>query len=238
MTELSNDEARETFAESSPAVRSTEVTGGAALCVSPTCPENALIYFSRGGTSMWNDGEKLREPGNTARLAAVLSQILNNDGIIGEIPVYRVFPKVPYPDDVAEAQNRNFAEQDSGELPPLASLPATALSHASEESTSSPQSLPDLSACEVLLLGFPIWGDAVPRVIDTFLQSSNIGDAFILPFCTWSMSPSHINIEGTLGMLAPEATIGVPLIIRGEDVDDENVTTTAHDWLASAGLVN
>ena len=42
----------------------------------------------------------------------------------------------------------------------------------------------NLSEYDSILLGFPIWWYAAPRIIETFLESYDMEGKFIIPFCT------------------------------------------------------
>lgn len=44
--------------------------------------------------------------------------------------------------------------------------------------------LPDLSAYDILFVGFPIWWGVAPRIIETFLESYDLSGKTIVPFCT------------------------------------------------------
>ena len=42
----------------------------------------------------------------------------------------------------------------------------------------------DLSAYEVVFIGYPIWWDQAPRVINTFIESHDLKGKTLVPFAT------------------------------------------------------
>lgn len=46
----------------------------------------------------------------------------------------------------------------------------------------------DLSAYSTVFVGYPIWWGEEPRIMDTFAESNDFGDALVIPFCTSSSS--------------------------------------------------
>ncbi|OCA95051.1 flavodoxin [Actinobaculum suis] len=180
----------------------------------------ALVYFSRGGMSMWFTGTAVRQPGNTERLMQLVKDELERGGACATLDTYRILPADPYPEDVDEAKTRNFAEQDDHAMPEIA------------------EPVPSLADYDVIVLGFPVWGDSVPRIISSYLSQASVGESLILPFVTWSLSPLCVNITGTIALVAPDATVGLPMYIRGEDVERERTLEHVHEWLESADLAS
>ena len=43
---------------------------------------------------------------------------------------------------------------------------------------------PDVSAYDVILVGFPVWWYREPSVIDTFMESADFTGKTVVPFCT------------------------------------------------------
>lgn len=66
-------------------------------------------------------------------------------------------------------------------------------------------SVPDLSKCRTIYLGYPIWWGQAPRVVYTFVESCNLSGKTVIPFCT--SGSSGIGSSATLlQALAPGAT--------------------------------
>lgn len=53
----------------------------------------------------------------------------------------------------------------------------------------------DLSGYTRIYVGYPIWAGSEPRIIDTFVESYDFGDAYVIPFCT--SGSSGIGTTGT-----------------------------------------
>lgn len=65
--------------------------------------------------------------------------------------------------------------------------------------------IPDLFRYSVVYLGYPIWWNEAPKIVDTFLEGSvNLSNTIIIPFCT-SASSGIENSEGELKEIAPDA---------------------------------
>lgn len=83
--------------------------------------------------------------------------------------VFEIVPVDPYSEEdlnYHKPGNRAGQEQWSGTRPAIVSLPD------------------DLSQYDTILLGYPIWGGQAPNILYTFLESTTLHDATILPFCT------------------------------------------------------
>ena len=77
-----------------------------------------------------------------------------------------------------------------------------------------------------IFIGYPIWWDEAPMVIDTFLESYDFSGKTIIPFCTSASDP----IDNSLHIfqeLAPDAVI--------EERFTANDTADIQPWLESLG---
>ena len=63
----------------------------------------------------------------------------------------------------------------------------------------------NIAEYDVVLLGFPIWWDTAPRIINTFLESHDLAGKTIIPFATSGGSELGNTIEH-LQFSAPEST--------------------------------
>ena len=43
---------------------------------------------------------------------------------------------------------------------------------------------PDVAACDVIFIGYPIWWDQAPRIINTFIESHDLNGKTLVPFAT------------------------------------------------------
>ena len=101
--------------------------------------------------------------GNTEGIARHLQSVLDAD-------LYEIVPEVPYTDEDLNYSNddcrANQEQNDSAARPAITG----ALEHPEDY--------------DVVFLGYPIWWGQAPKVIYTFLESCDFGDATIVPFCT------------------------------------------------------
>lgn len=77
-----------------------------------------------------------------------------------------------------------------------------------------------------IFIGYPIWWDEAPMVIDTFLESYDFSGKTIIPFCT-SASDTIDNSLHIFQELAPDAVI--------EERFTANDTADIQPWLESLG---
>ena len=68
---------------------------------------------------------------------------------------------------------------------------------------------------DTIFVGYPIWFDEAPMVIDTFLESFDFSGKTIVPFCT-SASDSIDNSLHIFSELAPDAVIADGLTANDE----------------------
>lgn len=64
----------------------------------------------------------------------------------------------------------------------------------------------DVSAYEVILVGFPVWWYREPSIIDTFMESADFAGKTVVPFCTSGgsgLGDSAANMQA----LAPNAKV-------------------------------
>ena len=84
--------------------------------------------------------------------------------------LYEIIPAEPYSDadlNWNDSNSRTTKEQnDSSSRPEIASDAI------------------DLSAYSRIYIGYPIWWGEEPRIMDTFVESYDFGDATVIPFCT------------------------------------------------------
>lgn len=101
--------------------------------------------------------------GETAQAARILADALGAD-------LHAILPATPYTDadlDWHDNRSRSSVEmRDAQARPPLR------------------ESGPDMSAYGTLYLGYPIWWDEAPRVINSFLEAHHLEGKRIIPFAT------------------------------------------------------
>ena len=117
---------------------------------------------------------------------------------------------------------QQIAEQTGGTLVEIER--ATPYEDASEEGEEEinnnihPEITVDLDSIDdydTIFVGYPIWFDEAPMVIDTFLESFDFSGKTIVPFCT-SASDSIDNSLHIFSELAPDAVIADGLTANDE----------------------
>ena len=81
--------------------------------------------------------------------------------------------------------------------------------------------VPNMDNYQNIFIGFPIWWYAAPRIIETFLESYNMENKFIIPFCT-SGSSSISQSVSVIREAEPEAQIKKGLQISSAGADDSS----------------
>lgn len=104
-----------------------------------------LIYYSRAGIVFQN--KPPQKIGNTKIIINYIKELINVDE-------FELIPKNKYPEDYIEISNIAKKEFEERELVPLAN-----------------KEFPDISKYNTIIIGFPIWMDTFPMVINTFLQN-------------------------------------------------------------------
>jgi flavodoxin len=147
--------------------------------------------------------------GNTASVATTLQSILDAD-------LYEIVPEEAY----TEA-DLNYNTDDC---------------RANQEQN-DPNARPAISGTlenpenyEVIFLGYPIWWGQAPKILYTFLECYDFGDATIVPFCTSGSSGIGSSADA-LQALAPDANWLDGQRFSGEASQDEIA-----QWVAGLDL--
>jgi flavodoxin len=162
-----------------------------------------IAYYSRAGENYYYGGRRNLEVGNTEVLAGMISQLLGCD-------VYRIEAADPYSDDYDATVERNVREQNNNARPGIAN-PRTSISD-----------------YDTVLVGSPIWNNRAPMIMSTFMESFDFSGKTLYPFVTYAVSGLG-STERDYAALAPRATIGEGLAVRGEEV--QSAQSQAEDWL-------
>ncbi|MDE5604739.1 MAG: flavodoxin [Eubacterium sp.] len=99
----------------------------------------------------------------TERVAQDIADSLNCD-------IFEIVPQNPYTDDDLNYHNSN--SRTSIEMNDESARPAIA------------SSVENIEQYDTIFIGYPIWWNDAPRIINTFLESYNFADKTIIPFCT------------------------------------------------------
>lgn len=101
--------------------------------------------------------------GNTEQVAKELAAVLDAD-------LHRIQPETPY--TLADLNWRDTKSRSSIELRDPKSRPAIT------------KKLENLESYDVIYLGFPLWWNAAPPIIRTFMESYKLAGKTIIPFAT------------------------------------------------------
>lgn len=121
---------------------------------------------------------------NTESLAQKVQNVTNSD-------IYEINAKEPYTDEILEyyGDNRAYREQNNRSTrPEISDVPA------------------NINDYDVIMLGFPIWYGYAPRVVCTFLESCDLSDKTIMPFCTSGSSSISASVS-EIQTLCPDSTV-------------------------------
>jgi flavodoxin len=162
-----------------------------------------IAYYSRAGENYYYGGRRTLEVGNTEVLAGMIRLLLACD-------VYRIEAADPYSDDYDATVERNVREQNDNARPGIAN-PRTSITD-----------------YDTVLVGSPIWNNRAPLIMSTFMESFDFSGKTLYPFVTYAVSGLG-STEGDYAALAPRATIGEGLAVRGEEV--QSAQSQAEEWL-------
>ena len=177
---------------------------------SPPPKESALVvYFSRSGQNFPNLD---LEVGNTAQVAGFIHDRMGGD-------IFQIVPSVPYPDSPEETKRiarRELSEQIYPEYQGAA---------------------PDVGGYGTIFLGYPIWCDDMPMIVQTFIRDNDLSSSQIVPFVTYLGSHFGNSLQ-TLAASYPETTLIDGFERQGEDVfkDPENSRKAVGKWLERLGF--
>lgn len=129
--------------------------------------------------------------------------------------LYKITPEEPYTSDDLNYNDDNCRANremnDAGARPALAG------------------DMPDLTAYDTVLLGYPIWWGTMPRVINTLLENCDFSGKTILPFCT-SGSSGIAQSAADLKEALPNSDVRGGL--RMNSASDDDIAA----WLAENGV--
>ena len=196
-------------------------TGGQSAASDPASPASEPQTFSSPEISSEFPAEPASEEetrvlvayfsatGNTGRIAGILQSALDAD-------LFAIQPQEPYTEDDLNYSNddcrANQEQNDPDARPAITGTPD------------------DPDSYDLVFLGYPIWWGGAPKVVYTFLESCDFGDAVIVPFCTSGSSGIGSSAED-LHALAGEAQWQEGRRFAGSASEDEVL-----NWLETLEL--
>lgn len=152
-------------------------------------------------------------------LIAYYSYTGNTEGMAEEIQnqtqgdLFKIERKAEYSDLYTEAED----EINNNERPELASA------------------VDNMDDYDVIFIGFPVWWDNAPAMINSFLESYDLADKVVIPFCTSSSD----GIEGSMPGIrnsAKNATVLDGLRLSGSDASTDSGKEEIASWLSGLGI--
>ena len=148
--------------------------------------------------------------GNTRRLAELIHE--RTGGRMAELRTV-----TPYPQEYDAVVEMAKKEQKSNARPPLA----------------APVSVP--AEARTIFIGYPNWWGTFPMPVFTFLETHDLGDRTVIPFCTHEGSRFGRS-ERDLRRLCPQARILKGFEVRGSRVGQAR--GDVETWLREIGMAN
>ena len=163
-----------------------------------------VVYFSRTGEE-YNVGKISK--GNTEIVAEYIAQKTGSD-------IFEIKPATPYPDEYEACTELAKKELESNARPALE------------------KNIDSLAQYDTIFVGFPIWWSALPRVVVTFLESNDLSDKTIIPFCTHGGS-GLAGTEREISEACPNAKILSGLAVVGKSAQENfpSVQKEVDAWL-------
>lgn len=158
-----------------------------------TNKEVLVAFFSRTGENFFPGGTKYIEKGNTHIAAEMIAEICGAD-------LFEIKAKKEYSDVYKECVAQAIQEHGTNARPKLVETI-------------------DVSAYDVIFLGYPNWCGTMPMPVWTFLEEQDWEGRVICPFCTNEGSGLANSIKD-IANLAPAAELKDGLSIRGSQVQD------------------
>lgn len=144
-----------------------------------------VVYFSRTGEEY---GLGNITKGNTEIVAEFIAQKTGGD-------LFELKPVTPYPDGYEECKKVASREKATKARPPFVGSV-------------------DVSAYEIIFLGYPVWYGDAPQIVYTFLEGNDFGGKKIVPFCTHGGSGLS-STDQNISLVCPTAKILQGFEVRG-----------------------
>ncbi len=147
--------------------------------------------------------------GNTKAVAERIAELTGAD-------LYEIVPAEPYTDEDLNYNNNdcraNREMNDSSARPAIGS-----------------DSI-DISVYDTVYIGYPIWWGTMPRIINTFLDTYDLSNKTVMPFCTSGSSGISKSVSD---MKAEEPDADIRDGLRASGSSDSGI----NEWLSNNGLM-
>ena len=162
-----------------------------------------IAYYSRKGQNYVNGAIKNLSKGNTEIVAEFIQKAVGGE-------LFEIETVKNYPVDYTECTEVAKVEIQQKARPELKKY------------------LPDISDCEKIFLGYPIWWSVPPMAVATFLEHYNFSGKKIIPFATHEGSGLGGSVNW-LKKICPNAEILQGIAIHGADA--KNSEQAVISWL-------
>ncbi|MBN9670544.1 flavodoxin [Roseibium aggregatum] len=150
----------------------------------------------------------LSRSGNTRVIAGFLSREQDAD-------LFEIRTREPYPEDYDRHVDLARRQRDAEIAPALEDLPAS------------------FAGYDVVFLGFPIWGGALPAPVRTFLSANDFSGKRLVPFVTHGGYGPGSALE-TVAELVPAATVLDPFVLECDQ--ERAIIERVSSWLEVSGV--
>ncbi len=145
---------------------------------------------------------------NTEKIANYIIELTNTES-------YEILAKIPYTDDDIKYYTNCRADQEQND--------PTARPEIGSE-------IIDLSTYDIIYLGYPIWHGQAPKIMYTFVESYDLTNKTIIPFCTSASSPIGSSATN-LAKIEPNANW-----LAGKRFSATSTKNEVEEWLNSINI--
>ncbi len=177
--------------------------------------ESALSHYeSIGDRENYDDVDaassaSILKPGNTAQMAQWIQEYVGGD-------IFPIIVTDMYPDNYEECMDRAADEKAQNARPELA------------------EQLDNIEDYDVIFLGFPNWWYTAPMAVFSFIESYDLSDKTIVPFCSHGTGGIAGSVRDITDDLPDSANVLEPIGVYRADINQAQ--PLVNEWLTSLGF--
>lgn len=177
--------------------------------------ESALAHYeSIGDRDNYDDVDAVSSasilmPGNTAKMAQWIQEYVGGD-------IFPIIVTDLYPDNYEECMDRAADEKAQNARPELAGH------------------LDNMDDYDVIFLGFPNWWSTAPMPVLSFIESYDLSDKTIVPFCSHGTGGIARSVRDITGDLPDSVKVLEPIGIYRADINQAQ--PEIDEWLKQLGF--
>ncbi|MBO8416123.1 MAG: NAD(P)H-dependent oxidoreductase [Proteobacteria bacterium] len=181
------------------------MAAGSALAADFSTHKTAVLYYTLLHNRVGGDDFAAEHSvGNTENIANIIAEQTGADK-------FELQQTELYPNSYDETVDIAKEEQERNARPAL-------------------KSVPDLSAYDVVFMGFPCWWGSYPMAFATYFDSVDLSGKTIVPFTTHGGSRFGHSIQDLKAAL-PQSTIVEGLAVRDRDAQDADISEDVTEFL-------